>query len=105
MNRRNFIFGAVVLPLAASLPPSLLSAPRDEYDDFLERVRHKVTAIVRREGRGLHKMYIDPPRADGRRYVRTVHIFLDPGPSLLDKLHFQFDEVSGSRLAWEGGCI
>ena len=54
--------------------------------------------VVRREGRGLHRLYIDPPRADGGRYVRTVHIFLDPGPSLLDKLHFQFDEVSGSRL-------
>jgi hypothetical protein len=102
MNRRNFLLGAVVLPLAASLPLSLLSAPQDEYDDFLERVRHKVAALVRREGRGLHRLYIDPPRADGARYVRTVHIFLEPGPSLLDKLHFQFDEVSGSRLTWGG---
>jgi hypothetical protein len=102
MNRRNFLLGAVVLPLAVSLPPSLLSAPRDEYEDFLERVRHKVAAIVRREGRGLHRLYIDPPRADGAWYVRTVHMFLEPGPSLLDKLHFQFDEVSGSRLTWGG---
>ena len=103
MNRRSFLLGVVVLPLAASLPPSLLSAPRDEYDDFLERVRNKVTAIVLREGRGLRKMYIDPPRADGAWYVRTVHIFLEPGPSLLDKLHLQFEEVSGSR--WDGVCI
>ena len=103
MNRRRFIFGAVVLPLAASLPPSLLSAPRDEYDDFLDRVRHKVAAIVRREGRSLRKMCIYPPRPDGARYLRTVHIFLEPGPSLLDRLHFEFDEVSGSR--WDGDCI
>jgi hypothetical protein len=79
--------------------------PRDEYDDFLERVRHKVAEIVRREGRGLRKMCIYPPRADGAWHVRTVHIFLEPGPSLLDRLHFEFVEVSGSRLMWDGGSI
>lgn len=102
MNRRNFLaLGVIsVLPFPCKLLGEPTKPSTDEYATFLERVRYKVVTIVRREGRGLRKMYIDPPRADGAWYVRTVHVFLEPGPSLMDKLHFQFDEVSGSR--WDG---
>ena len=70
-------------PLAASLP-----VPRDEYGEFLSRVGQRIRDIVRREGRAPREIWIDPPRADGSR---TVHLRLEPGGSLLDKLHFEFD--------------
>ena len=101
MKRRQFITLFAVGLAATTLPAPLV----DEYGQFLERVRDKVVAIVRGEGRGLRRMWIEPPRADGARDTRRVHIELEAGPSLLDKLHFQFDEVSGSRLTWEGDCI
>ena len=56
----------------------------------------RIRDIVRREGRCPREIWIDPPRADGWRYVRKVHLMLEPG--LLDKLHFEFEEPSGSRL-------
>ncbi|HKM67173.1 MAG TPA: hypothetical protein VJX70_08410, partial [Candidatus Acidoferrum sp.] len=79
---------------------------RDEYADFLERVKVRVDEIIRCEERGLSNskyrppLWIDPPRADGARYVRKVHVMLEPGGSLLDKLHFEFEEVSGTRMVW-----
>jgi hypothetical protein len=112
LNRRELFksalaLGAVVaLPLALKLPAPTAKPPVDEYGEFLRRVEQRVTAIVVREGRGLrHKkgelpLWIDPPRADGARYVRKVHLMLEPGPSLLDKLHFEFEEISGSRMVW-----
>ena len=98
MKRRQFITLFAVGLAATALPAPLV----DDYGQFLERVRDKVVAIVLAEGRGLRRMWIEPPRADGARYTRSVHIELEAGPSLLDKLHFQFDEVSGSRLKWGG---
>ena len=96
-----FALGVVAaLPLAVNALPAATAVP-DEYGEFLERLHTKVAAIVQREGRGLRKIWIEPPRASGAFYTRRVHIELDAGPSLLDKLHFQFDEVSGSRLLWE----
>src|SRR5580704_4587334 len=105
MNRRSlfknlFALGVVtVLPLPVNALPSATAVP-DEWDDFVARVRARVIEVVRREQRGIKKMWIEPARVDGARYTRLVHIELEPGPSLLDKLHFQFDEVSGSR--WGG---
>ncbi len=112
LNRRQliksaFAFGAAaaLLPLAASLP-AVAAEPRDDYTIFLEKVSSRVMEIVRREGRGLTRskhtlpLWIDPPRACGSEYVRKVHLMLEPGPSLLDKLHFEFDVVSGSRMQW-----
>lgn len=101
MKRRGFIFGIAMLPLATAPFAAALPAvtAQDEYDEFTHRVWERVTEIVRREGRDVHRMWIDPPRAEGIVYVRTVHIMLEAGGSLLDKLHFEFEEVSGSRLA------
>jgi hypothetical protein len=99
VNRRNFIFGAAILPLAFKLQP-MPTAPTDEYTLFLERVRSRVIEVVRREQRGLHRLEIDPPRANGGLYVRRVKLTLAAGPSLLDSTFFQWDEVSGSR--WSG---
>ena len=112
MNRRELFksalaLGAVVaLPLALKLPAPTAKPPVDEYGEFLRRVEQRVTAIVAREGRGLTRskrtlpLWIDPPRAVGNVYVRKVHLMLEPGPSLLDKLYFEFEVVSGSR--WSG---
>jgi hypothetical protein len=96
-TRRRFITLFAAGLAATTLP--VVAAP-DEWDAFIARVRARVIEVVRREQRGIKKMWIEPARADGARYTRRVHIELEPGPSLLDKLHFQFDEVSGSR--WDG---
>lgn len=102
-SRRHFIqlvASAVAGAVAVKLPALPLPAPAapDEWADFLERVRARVMEIVQREQRGLRRMWIEPPRADGVRYTRRVHIELEAGRSLLDRLHFDFIEVSGSRL-------
>jgi hypothetical protein len=99
-TRRQFITLFAAGLAATKLPAAVVAAPT-EWDEFIARVHVRTMEIVRREGRGLRRMWIEPPRADGVRYTRRVHIELEPGPSLLDKLHFQFDEVSGSRLTWE----
>jgi len=107
MNRRNFLTMLGLGAAAAVLPLTAKPAQTDEYDDFLARVQTRVQEIVRREGRGLHTtskhtlpMWIDPPEARGNVFVRKVHVMLKPGGSLLQKLHFEFEEVSGSRLVW-----
>jgi hypothetical protein len=100
-TRRQFITLFAAGLAATTLPAAVVAAPTD-WDEFIARVRARTMEVVRREGRGLRRMWIEPPRADGARYTRRVHIELEAGPSLLDKLHFQFDEVSGSRLTWGG---
>ena len=82
MDRRHFVFGLAALPVVASLP-----SPVDEYELFLDRVGQRVRDIVRREGRAPREIWIDPPRGGSR----TVHLRLEPGGSLLDRLHFEFD--------------
>jgi hypothetical protein len=73
--------------------PAIATAPVDEWDDFVERVRARTMAIVRREGRGPHRVVIDPPHVvDGTQY-RRVRLTLDAGGSLLDKIFYQWDEV------------
>ena len=96
-TRRQFITLFAAGLAATKLPAAVVAAPT-EWDEFIARVRARTMEVVRREGRGLRRMWIEPPRADGARYTRRVHIELEPGPSLLDRLHFEFDEVSGSRL-------
>ena len=108
MNRRNllkraFALGVVAaLPLAVSALPATVVAAPDEWDHFIERVRLKVGAITAREGRVLHRMCIDPPRAsaDGTFYTRRVRIHLEAGGSLLQKVYFEWDEPYCSR--WNG---
>jgi hypothetical protein len=104
LKRRQFITLFAAGLVATTLPVAVAAAP-NEWDDFVARVHARVTEIVRREGRGVKKMWIEPPRAGGVRYTRRVHIELEPGPSLLDRLHFEFVEVSGSRLMWDGDSI
>ena len=103
-TRRQFItlFAA---GLAARTLPAVVVDAQNEWDEFIARVRTRTMEVVRREGRGLRRMWIEPPRADGARCTRRVHIELEAGPSLLDKLHFEFDEVSGTRLMWDGDSI
>jgi len=101
-TRRQFITLFAVGLAATALP--VVPAP-DEWDEFIARVRARTMEVVRREGRGLRRIWIEPPRADGVRYTRRVHIELEPGPSLLDRLHVEFVEVSGSRLMWNGDSI
>ena len=100
MDRRSLLKNLCALGAVAALPLAASTAkpPVDEYGLFLERVRQRIIEIVRREGRGPRKIWIDPPRADGSRYVRKIHLVLEPGGSLLDRLHFEFEEPSGSRL-------
>jgi len=100
-TRRQFLT-LFATGLAATRLPAVVAAAPNEWDEFIARVRARTMEVVRREGRGLRRMWIEPPRADGARYTRRVHIELEAGPSLLNKLHFQFDEVSGSRLTWGG---
>lgn len=70
--------------VAAVLPALPASAARDEWQEFLERVKVKVDAILLREGRGLSSdkrrpaLWIDPPRPVGDVYVRKVHVILEP---------------------------
>jgi hypothetical protein len=104
VKRRQFIT-LLAAGLAATMLPAVVAAAPNEWDDFVVRVYARVTEVVRREGRGLRRMWIEPPRADGARYTRRVHIELEAGPSLLDRLHFDFEEVSGSRLMWDGDSI
>jgi len=95
VNRRNFLSIAGMGAVALALPAIL--APRDPWLDFLERVHVKVVEIMRREHRGLASerfcspLWMDKPVNGFRR----VHIRLAPGGSLLQKLHFEFDEWSG----------
>jgi len=104
LNRRQLFQGVFALGAIGLVPKP--PAPPDEYGEFLRRVEQRVAEIVAREGRGLTRskrtlpLWIDPPRAVGNVYVRKVHLMLEPGPSLLDKLHFEFEVVSGSR--WSG---
>jgi len=97
VKRRHFITLLAAGLAATTLPAAVVTVP-NEWDEFIARVHARVIGVVRREGRGVKKMWIEPPRADGARYTRRVHIELEPGPSLLDRIYFVFDEVSGSRL-------
>lgn len=108
MNRRRlfrnlFALGVVAaLPLAVNVLPAAPAAAPDDWDDFIARVRSRVAQIVRREGRGLHRMCIDPPRIslDATFYTRRVRIHLEAGGSLLQKVYFEWDEPYCSR--WNG---
>jgi hypothetical protein len=98
MRRREFLrLGAAGL-LATTLPavPILPAAQPDEieWDNFLGRIRSRMMEIVCREGRGPHRVVIDPPHvsADGTQY-RRVCLTLDAGGSLLDRIFYQWDEV------------
>lgn len=106
-TRRSLLKNFFSLGVVAALPLSITALPAaqpvDEWQDFLNRLEARVKEIVRREGRSLSTsklhlpLWIEPPRAAGNVYVRRVHVMLQPGPSLLDKLHHSFEEVSGSR--------
>jgi hypothetical protein len=92
MRRREFLRVGAAGLLATTLP-AIATAPVDEWDDFLARVRSRTMAITRREMRGPHRIVIDPPHvSDGIQY-RRVNLTLDAGGSLLDKIFFQWDEV------------
>lgn len=43
--------------------------PEDRYDRFLRRLGDRVAEIVRREGHGVARLWIEPLR-DGYRFVR-----------------------------------
>jgi hypothetical protein len=64
-----------------------MPAREDGYSPaFFSRVWSRTAEIVRREGRSIRSMVIDPP-ANGARVVRLQ---LEPGGSLLQKIYFQF---------------
>jgi hypothetical protein len=99
VRRRTFIANVLGTVAAATVTGGLvaLNLPRDEYGEFLERVGARVRQIVRENGRGVHRMWIDSPQANGDHYVRLVNLTLVAGPSLLDKIVFCWYERSGSR--------
>jgi hypothetical protein len=102
MERRKFLSTLAFAASATMLPLPALPQ-QDDYSIFLEKVRTKMVEIIQREGRELHRIEIAPPKAAGRYYTRLVVVVLRPGPSLLDRQHFQWEEISGSRLtAWGG---
>jgi hypothetical protein len=105
MRRRYFfraLFGAAAvagLPVVHD-PADLYTDP---YQDFLNRVRTRLLSLTREHGRPITKMWIDPPRVSdcGRHYIRTTHVRLEIGGTLLDTNYLEFDEVSGTRCLWE----
>lgn len=108
INRRRLLKNIFVLGVVAPLPLTISALPiaagePTEWDLFLARVQGEVEGLVRREGRGLKELWIEPPRVEGSHFVRKVHIFLNPGPSLLDRLHFEVTLFSGSR--WNGDDV
>ncbi len=70
MNRRNFIIGAAIFPLAAGLP-SLPSLGEDPYDRFLRELREQVMQRLDGQDHRLEKLWIDPFK-DGQRRVHIV---------------------------------
>ena len=69
-DRREFLKDALksaaVFATAGAIP--ILASQPDAYDDFLRRVGEHVKKIVRRDGRGLARIVIEPPE-----YI-SVHI-------------------------------
>jgi hypothetical protein len=66
MNRRQFIIGAAVFPVAISLP---MLVHEDPYDRFLRELWEQT--VRRLNGRKLEYLWIEPVR-DSRR---LVHLF------------------------------
>jgi hypothetical protein len=64
MNRRNFIIGAAIFPVAISLP-----IDEDPYDRFLRELSDNAERYLE-HGR-LEKLWIEPPK-DGHRLVHLV---------------------------------
>ncbi len=109
MNRRNFLtlLGAagasVALPALPAMPAAVVAAPaKDQWELFLERLKPRVDALVAREGRKVHRLSIEPPKASacGTFYVREVRVQLEAGGSLLQKCGFCWTEWYSSR--WTG---
>jgi hypothetical protein len=100
MKRRQFfklVGGVAAVGVAGALVHDPTDVYTDPYDAFLARVRTQLISLTREHGREVHLMRIDPPqlRKDGR-YTRTVRVHLVAGGSLLDRVSFQWDEISES---------
>jgi len=106
MNRRSFIkcfvsgTDVAVAALASVVALPVGSALRDEHDEdpygekFMSRVNLAVARILRREQRGIRKLEIRVMhRGDDGRLYRRVTLQLNPGPSLLNKICFCWDEL------------
>jgi hypothetical protein len=69
-DRREFLSqalkSAASFALVAAVPAALIK--QDEYDAFLDRIRSNVIKIVRREGRPMTEIVIEPP------HYLSVHI-------------------------------
>lgn len=74
MNRRNFIIGAAIFPVAISLPISLI--PEDPYDRFLVELRDNVMRHLEHTDGRLQKLWIDPVKD----YKQLVHIIVGGKP-------------------------
>jgi hypothetical protein len=66
MNRRKFIIGAAIFPVAISLPISL--AISDPYDEFLQKLNRRVRETITKNEIVMDRIVIDPV-ANGRRLV------------------------------------
>ena len=89
MNRRAFIFGITLLPLAALPAPAVMDSRGDE---FMNGVRDKVVEIVCREGRALRNFEIRAPHMVDGVMCRQCILQIAPGGSLLDRCYFVWDE-------------
>jgi hypothetical protein len=97
LNRRNFLQFAVVavgVAVGAGVLPFPIAAVEDGYSEkFFSRVRDKIILIVRETGRAPRNLEIDPPELVDGQLVRTVHLRLEIGSSLLDNNFFVWDEA------------
>lgn len=100
MRRRYFfrtLFSAAAVAMV-SVVHDYTDLYTDPYDAFLARVRQRVVQIVREEGRGISRLWIDPPRVEGGRCERRVNLRLEAGGSLLNRVTYQWDEISDSKV-------
>ena len=83
INRRAFLWTVIA---AATVQPGRDSGPYSEA--FFAKVWSRVTSIVVEQRRGVHRIVIDPPRGN----TRLVRLRLNAGPSLLDRIYYEWSE-------------
>jgi hypothetical protein len=73
-SRRTFIQMMAVV----SLTPAVPSLPiTDTYGEFLQRIRDHIVRIVRRDGRAIQEIVIEPPHVLNGQTFRLVRVWLE----------------------------
>ena len=112
MRRRAFLQLLTGAGLAATLPTAAWSAPactclhlcgshelncpasqEDGYSEaFFSRARERVVALVREQGRDIHRLEFAPPAEENGHRFRVVKIQLEAGGSLLQRCCWEWRE-------------